>query len=105
MPLALRKLFVARPANSTLRAQFLIAQAAVVTWHSARARLPGLKGLFWRGPLDERLAVFVAKVHSPREVSENLHIGPCFARRIDCLVRDVDGAIEVRERADLFAPD
>ncbi len=96
---------VARPLDPAAATQLLVAEPGVVARPPARALLPRLEALLRRRPLHQRLAVLVPQVEPTGVVEEDLHVRPRLAGRLDRLLGEVDGAVGVRERARLLAPE
>src|SRR5215208_4077019 len=93
------------PLDPAPAAQERVAHPGVVAGAARVARLPGFECRLGVMPGNQWGTVFVGERHPSREVEENIEIGPGLTRWLDRFVRKMDRAVDIREGADLLAPD
>src|SRR6185312_11711607 len=91
----------ARPLDAAAAAEEVVGDAGVVARPAGGTGLPGLERGFGVVPLDQRRAVAVAEVHAPGVLEEDVEVAARFAWRRDGYLREVHGAVGIREGAQL----
>src|SRR5215212_2230269 len=100
---ALWVLIVARPLDART-AKFVVGDARVVAGTTSAALVPRLEGLLRVFPLDKGSSIFVAEIHAPRVLQEDVEVVLRITRGPYGGLREVDRAVGVRVCAGLLAP-
>ena len=95
---------VARPLDSRAAAELVVAESGVVAGTAPCALLPGLEAFLRCRPLHEWLPVLVLQSEAVGIFREDHAVRPGLTRRVDRLLGEMDGAVGIRERACLLAP-